>query len=192
MSLGDVRVMVFYGRPEIVNLRYSVRFITITFLKYSFTAAPGSKTIAFIQCFINFGQTSRGRLNMRRKVMSAQRLPWDVPRTSSLKVIQKALLFYYFRLYSPNLLREIRKSQLLHVLTFLEKPSADVLKTSRKAVRRMTSILNLLQKCNFTALFSVLFYLIWFDFISKSVPVTLKSQLFCSLKFLEKRPRDVL
>ena len=71
MSLGDVRIMLFQGRPEIVNLRHSVRFITITFLKYSFTAAPGSKNSCVYPMLHKFGQTSRGRVNMRRKVLSA-------------------------------------------------------------------------------------------------------------------------
>ena len=43
MSLGDVRIMMFYGRPENVNLTHSVKFITITFLNYSSSVSLGSK-----------------------------------------------------------------------------------------------------------------------------------------------------
>ena len=43
MSLGDVHIMMFYGRPENVNLVHSPKFITITFLKYSFSVPPRGK-----------------------------------------------------------------------------------------------------------------------------------------------------
>ena len=32
MSLGDFHIVMFYGRPENVNLIHSIKFITITFL----------------------------------------------------------------------------------------------------------------------------------------------------------------
>ena len=43
MFLGDVHIMVFYGRPENANLMHSIIFNTITFLKYSFSVPQGSK-----------------------------------------------------------------------------------------------------------------------------------------------------
>ena len=43
MSLGDAHIMMFYGRPDNVSLTNSIKFITITFLKYSFSVLPGSK-----------------------------------------------------------------------------------------------------------------------------------------------------
>ena len=47
MSLGDVRIMMFYGYPENVNLKHFTRFITLTFLKYSFSVPPGIKNNRF-------------------------------------------------------------------------------------------------------------------------------------------------
>ena len=44
MSLGHVYIMMFYGRSENVNLTHSLKPITITFLKNSFTVPPGSKS----------------------------------------------------------------------------------------------------------------------------------------------------
>ena len=77
-------------------------------------------------------------------------------------MIQSTLLLYYFRSYSPNVLREILKSLLLFILTVLGKRPADALKTSRKDVRRVTSlgrsILNVSYKCIFIALFSGVFF----------------------------------
>ena len=43
MSLGDVHVMIFYGGSDKVSLTHSNKFITITFLKYSFSVPPGNK-----------------------------------------------------------------------------------------------------------------------------------------------------
>ena len=43
MFLGDVHITLFYGCPENVSLTDSTKFITITFLKYSFSVPPGSK-----------------------------------------------------------------------------------------------------------------------------------------------------
>ena len=43
MSLGDVPIMIFHGRPENVNLMHSIKFITITFLKYIFSLPPGNE-----------------------------------------------------------------------------------------------------------------------------------------------------
>ena len=63
MSLGDVHIMIFDGHSENVNLMYSIKFITITPLRYSFNRLPGKKTIEFIQFLINFGETSQGRPN---------------------------------------------------------------------------------------------------------------------------------
>ena len=40
MSLGDVRIMMFYGYPEGVNLMHSTKFITKTLMKYSFSVPP--------------------------------------------------------------------------------------------------------------------------------------------------------
>ena len=54
MSLGDAHIMMSYGRPEKVSLTknireqhlgltHSIKFITIIFLKYSFSLPPGNK-----------------------------------------------------------------------------------------------------------------------------------------------------
>ena len=43
MSLGDVHIMMFYGRPKKVSLTHSNKFITIAFLKYSFSVPPANK-----------------------------------------------------------------------------------------------------------------------------------------------------
>ena len=43
MFLGDVHITLFYGFPENVSLTDSTKFVTITFLKYSFSVPPGSK-----------------------------------------------------------------------------------------------------------------------------------------------------
>ena len=37
MSLGDAHIIMFYRRPENVNLTHSLKCITITFLKYRFS-----------------------------------------------------------------------------------------------------------------------------------------------------------
>ena len=71
MSPGDAPIMMFYGRPENVNLTHSIKFIIITFLKYSFSVPLGRKKTEFIQCLINFGQTSQKRPNSSTKVTSA-------------------------------------------------------------------------------------------------------------------------
>ena len=43
MSLGEVHSMIFYARPENVNLTHSIKLITITFLKNSFSVPLGNK-----------------------------------------------------------------------------------------------------------------------------------------------------
>ena len=43
MSLVYVRIAVIYGRPNNVNLTHSIKFITRTFLKYSFIVPSESK-----------------------------------------------------------------------------------------------------------------------------------------------------
>ena len=43
ISLGGAYIMMFYGSPENVNLTHSLKFITITFSKYSLNVAPGIK-----------------------------------------------------------------------------------------------------------------------------------------------------
>ena len=64
MSLGDVHIMMFYGLPENLNLTHFIKCITIKFLKYSFSVPSEiAKTIEFIQCLINFEETSQGRPN---------------------------------------------------------------------------------------------------------------------------------
>ena len=68
MSLGDAHIMMFYGRPESVNLRHNTKFITITFTITFITITSinsvyhqEAKTIDFIKCLIIFGETSQGR-----------------------------------------------------------------------------------------------------------------------------------
>ena len=97
------------------------------------------KTIEFIQCLINFAETSQGRANCVRKLC----LHSDVlerPRMSILNMMQNTLLVHYFRSFSPNLLREIFKSLMLFVLTAQKKQPADVLKTFRRDLLRVTSL----------------------------------------------------
>ena len=60
MSLGDVYIVMFYGRPENVNLIHTIKFITIIFLEYSFKRTTRKKAIEFIQRVINFEETSQG------------------------------------------------------------------------------------------------------------------------------------
>ena len=43
MSLSDVQIMMFYGRPENVNSTHSIKFVTTKFLKNSFSVLLGSK-----------------------------------------------------------------------------------------------------------------------------------------------------
>ena len=52
-----------HERPENVNLTYSTKFITKTFLKYSFSVPTETKTIAFIQFFVHFEETPQIRRN---------------------------------------------------------------------------------------------------------------------------------
>ena len=40
MPLGDVHIMMFYGHLVEVSLTHSIKFITITFLKHSFSVTP--------------------------------------------------------------------------------------------------------------------------------------------------------
>ena len=63
MSLGDVHIVMFYGRPENVNLIHSIKFITIIFLENSFKRTTRKKAIEFIQRVINFEETSQGCSN---------------------------------------------------------------------------------------------------------------------------------
>ena len=85
----------------------------------------------------------------------------DVPRN----IIQSTLLLYYFRSYSPNVLRVILKRWLLLILYVLKKRPAVILQTFGKDIRRVTylgcpkdPILNFSYKCIFTVLFSILFH----------------------------------
>ena len=137
MPPDDVHIMMFYGRPMKVSLTHFIKFITITFLKYSFSVPPGNKTTEFIQSLINLGETFQGRPNC---MTPAWWRPWDVLRTSILDKIQSTLLLYCFRSYSPNVLCEILKSRSLLILKVLEKRPSDILKTSWKDIRRMMSL----------------------------------------------------
>ena len=68
MSLGDVRIMMTYEYPENVNLTHSIKFITTSLLKYSFSVPPGNKNNrVYPMC------------HKRRRDLSSQR---DVPRMS--------------------------------------------------------------------------------------------------------------
>ena len=88
-------------------------------------------------------------------------------------MIQSTLLLYYFRSYSPNVLREILKSLLFFILTVLGKRPADVLKTSRKDVRRVTS-LRRPQDINFERVVQMHFHCIIFRFVFFSHNMCLK------------------
>ena len=66
-----------------------------------------------------------------------------------------------FYVTSPNLQHDILKSQLLHILTVLQKGPTDVLKMLCSDVRRLTfltSILNISYKCISATLFSIAFH----------------------------------
>ena len=67
MSLGDAHILMFYGRPENVNLTHSVKFYTITFLKDSFGVPPrrvySELSHTSLTCLITFEETSQGRPN---------------------------------------------------------------------------------------------------------------------------------
>ena len=78
--------------------------------------------------------------------------------------MQNTLLLHYFRSYSPNVLCEIHKSQLLHILTVLEKRPANVLKTSRKDFRSVTSS-GRPQDVKFEPLVKMHFHCIIFNFV---------------------------
>ena len=55
MSLADVRIVMFHGRPENLNLTHSIKFITIKFLKNIVLAyKEEAKTTEFIQCRSSF------------------------------------------------------------------------------------------------------------------------------------------
>ena len=59
MSLADVRIVMFHGRPENLNLTHSIKFITIKFLKNIVLAyKEEAKTTEFIQCRSSFWETS--------------------------------------------------------------------------------------------------------------------------------------
>ena len=54
MSLGDVRIIMFYGGLNNFNVPYSVKFITILFPVSA--NHQEAKAIELIQYFINFGE----------------------------------------------------------------------------------------------------------------------------------------
>ena len=60
MSLGDVHIMMFYGRPKNVKFILRSQIHSITFIKAYHQEA---KIIEFIQCLINFGEASQRRSN---------------------------------------------------------------------------------------------------------------------------------
>ena len=55
--------MVFCGRPENVNLTYSIKFILVFTKGIVSVNHQEAKAIEFIQCLINFGETSQERPN---------------------------------------------------------------------------------------------------------------------------------
>ena len=61
MSVGDVHIMMFYGSPENVNLTQSIKFISEIFQSIILANHQETKAIDFIQCLINFRETSQGR-----------------------------------------------------------------------------------------------------------------------------------
>ena len=154
MSLGDVRMMMCYGRPEKVNLTYSIKFITITFLKYHFSVSPGSKNNWVYPMSPKFRRDLPTTSRLCPKVMSAYWRPLDVLRTSILNIIQNTLLFYYFRSYSPKLLLISKTS---------EKRPGNILKTSWKNVYRVNS-LGYPQEFNIELLVQMNFNCIIFNF----------------------------
>ena len=99
----------------------------------------------------------------------------DVVLTSSVEkkslgitLDSSTLLLLFFRSYSPNVLLEILKSKLLLILKVLKKRPVDILKTSRKGVRRVTS-LKLPQEANSKPLVQMHFSCIIFNSISPNV-----------------------
>ena len=61
MSLGEVCIMMTYEYSENVSLTHSIKFITTSLLKYSFSVPPGNIAIEFIQCLIRDKETSLHR-----------------------------------------------------------------------------------------------------------------------------------
>ena len=57
MSLGNVHIVMFHRRPENLSLTHSIKFITITFLKYSFSVPPETKQLSLF----NVSMKSMGR-----------------------------------------------------------------------------------------------------------------------------------
>ena len=183
MSLDDVHIMMFYGSPENVNLTDSIKFITLTFESIVLVHHQEAKTTEFIPCLINFGETSQGRPNCIL-----------IPRRSILNKIQSTLLLYYFQSYSPNVLSEILKSQLLLILKVLDKRLVDILKTSSKDVRRVTS-LERPQGASLEPHIQMYFNCIIFNFISPNMCLKHQRvvlQLFYSFRLLQKHPKDLL
>ena len=76
MSLGDVHIMMFYGRPKNFNLMGSIKFITTTFLKNSFSI-PSARKNNWSMSYKS-SETSQGRHNYVLK----WRLQSDVLGTS--------------------------------------------------------------------------------------------------------------
>ena len=123
MSLGDVYIMMFYRRPENVNLAHSIEFITTTSFKYSFRVPSRSKKNWVHPMSHKFCRAIPRMSWLRTKVIPASWSPWDVFRTSILNIIQNTLLLYYFQSYSPKVLLQILKKRLLFLLKVLEKRS---------------------------------------------------------------------
>ena len=122
-----------------------------------------------------------------------ERRPRDVLIASSGRPLDSSLKIYYithylciiFDLISPNVLREILKTQLLHILTVLENRPVDFLKMSRKDVHRV-SFLGRLQDVHFEPFRTIVFSLHYFQsYFTKCVSETLKSQLFHGFTSLE-------
>ena len=163
MSLGDVQIVMFYGRPENVILMQSVKFNTVTFLKYSFSVPPGSKNNWVYSMSHNFWR------DVSKDVLIASQS--DVCIVTSLGHSQ-GVNFKHNTQHITDVLFSILHTNVLcrilnHCLFF--KFSRNVLWTSSKRPEKTyvgwrpwdvprTSILNLSYKCIFTALFSVLFH----------------------------------
>ena len=112
MSLADVHIMMFYGCPENIILTHSTKFITITLLKCSLAYHQEIKTIEFIQYLIEFIQYHIPRVSLHIDDIWIVTTSLERPRTLVLNIMQNTLLLYYFRSYSPNLLREILRKKL--------------------------------------------------------------------------------
>ena len=99
MSLGDTHIMMFYEPPENVNLMHSIKFITITFLKYSFSVPPGSKNNWVYPMSHNICRDVPRMSWLHPKLTSASWCPSDVSSKQNSKHITVVLFWVLLTKY---------------------------------------------------------------------------------------------